>query len=267
MKIITLMENSPGKACTKCEHGLSLYIETGKHKIIMDTGASDATWQNAEVLGVDLTDVDTVVISHGHYDHAGGLLTFALSHPGAAVYLQKSAAGDFFDAERYIGIDRRILDLPNLRLIEGDLVIDEEIKIFTGITGRKHWPEGNLLMKEKVDGELVQDSFVHEQCLVVTDEVETALISGCAHNGILNIMEKYVSLYGDAPDKVVSGFHMMKKTEHNEKEKSVIKETAHDLLNYPSIYYTGHCTGQPAFDMMKVIMGDRLIQLYTGFEF
>ena len=77
MKIVTLVENTCGYEGCIAEHGLSLYIETEKHKLLLDTGQTDAVVKNAEVLGVDLSLVDTVILSHGHYDHSGGILPFS----------------------------------------------------------------------------------------------------------------------------------------------------------------------------------------------
>ena len=88
MRIVTLIENTPGDPRCACEHGLSLYLETHDHRLLMDTGSTGAFADNAEALGIDLTRVDTVVLSHGHYDHAGGLLRFAALNPGAPIYLQ-----------------------------------------------------------------------------------------------------------------------------------------------------------------------------------
>ena len=93
MRIVTLIENTPGDPRCACEHGLSLYLETHDHRLLMDTGSTGAFADNAEALGIDLTRVDTVVLSHGHYDHAGGLLRFAALNPGAPIYLQAGADG------------------------------------------------------------------------------------------------------------------------------------------------------------------------------
>ena len=65
MKIITLMEDTVGKEGALAEHGLCLYIETKHHKLLVDTGQSELTWENAKRLGVDLSKIDTIVISHG----------------------------------------------------------------------------------------------------------------------------------------------------------------------------------------------------------
>lgn len=264
MKIVILMENTKGEHDVNAEHGLSLYIETEHHKILADTGASDRTWENAEILGVDLADVDTVFISHGHYDHTGGLLTFAQGHPKARIYMQKTAAGAYYHGERYIGMNRKILELPGLQLLEGNLKIDREVEIFSGISGRKYWPKSNAALSELCDGKQIQDSFRHEQCLVIREGDETVLVSGCAHNGILNILERFEQLYHTCPDKVISGFHMAKKSPYTEEEIQTIQDTAKRLRCYPTHFYTGHCTGQEAFVWMKEIMGEQLTAIHSG---
>ena len=83
--------------------------------------------KNAGVLGVDLYSVDTVVLSHGHYDHSGGILPFAEENPEARIIMQKSAAEPHYNGKRYIGIDTDILKLPNIQLIGGDMELGDEL--------------------------------------------------------------------------------------------------------------------------------------------
>ena len=263
MKIIILMEDTCGNPLCEYEHGLSIYVETGKHKILMDAGASDKTLSNAEKLGVELEGVDTAVLSHGHYDHSGGLAAFRQLNKTAPVYVLKSAFGDYFHGERYIGIDKKIAQFPGIEIVESNREIDGELSLFTGITGRRHWPQSNLLLSEMAEGKLRQDAFHHEQCLVIRGE-KTLLLSGCAHNGILNILDKYQELYDGLPDIVLSGFHMMKKTDYTEQEREAIRQTAEELAASNLLFYTGHCTGQAAVDIMKPILGDRLIPIHCG---
>ena len=73
MKIINLIENTPGIPNCGYEHGLSFYIETKNHRLLVDSGATDLFLWNAKTLGIDLTKVDTMILSHGHYDHGGGI--------------------------------------------------------------------------------------------------------------------------------------------------------------------------------------------------
>lgn len=265
MKLVILMEDTCGKPVCEYEHGLSVYIETGKHKILMDAGASDRTIFNAEKLGVDLSKVDTAVLSHGHYDHSGGFAAFARLNRDAVIYVQKSAFGDYFHGERYIGVRKEIAGLPGIEMLEGGRKIDGELSVFTGITGRRYWPRSNTALSEITEGQEHQDEFRHEQCLVIRGE-KTLLLSGCAHNGILNILDRYQELYGSQPDIVLSGFHMMKKTEYTEQETEIIRQTAKELAEKNILFYTGHCTGQRAIDIMKPVLGDRLVPLHCGME-
>ena len=91
MKIQNLVENEQGKNGCLAEHGLSVYLETGKHKLLVDTGATDAFLRNAEFLGIDLKEVDILILSHGHYDHGGGILTFSKINPRARIYIREDA--------------------------------------------------------------------------------------------------------------------------------------------------------------------------------
>lgn len=264
MKIICLAENTEGVSGCEAEHGLSLYIETKKHKLLLDTGASDLFAVNARKLGIDLTAVDTVVLSHGHYDHSGGILTFAEINPTSKIYLRRNAGGDYYHDERYIGIDKRILSLPQVVFTDDYLEIDDELTLFSGVTGRKYFSKSNLALTERTENGEIQDSFSHEQCLVISEGERKTLLSGCAHNGILNILDKYRQLSGSDPYTVITGFHMMKKTEYTDEETAIITDTARELMKTDIRFYSGHCTGIPAFDMMKEIMGGRLTAIHSG---
>lgn len=266
MRIVTLMENTPGAAGCAHEHGLSLYIRTPRHRLVLDTGATGAFADNAAVLGIDLTAVDTVVLSHGHYDHAGGLLRMAGLAPGAPIWIRQGAGQDFYHGEKYIGMDKEILALPQVRFVQQDLRLDEELFLFGGITGRRYWPQSNLALRVMQNGVPVQDNFAHEQCLVVEADGKRVLLSGCAHNGILNILDRYTEIFGGDPDVVVSGFHMKKGSDYTPEEWQVIEDTAHALLEHKCLFYTGHCTGRPAQERMQQIMGDRLRFLHSGEE-
>ncbi|MCR5837731.1 MAG: MBL fold metallo-hydrolase [Lachnospiraceae bacterium] len=301
MKITNLIENTEGVNGCIPEHGLSFYIETKKHKILMDTGASDLILSNAEKMEVDLSQVDTVVLSHGHYDHSGGILPFASINDHAKIYMKQSALSDYYsirsDGEHYIGIDKKIASLLQLSFsdsesdcikdsnADGDarcdsqiFTIDDELSLFSGIRNIYPIPSTNKRLKMNVDGEHVQDEFEHEQCLVISlkscikskeneDKIinSNILLSGCAHHGILNIMERYIELYGTAPDAVISGFHLMKNG-YDQNDIAEIEDIARKLMKYGTIFYTCHCTGVEPYEIMKRIMGDRLHYLHCGDE-
>ncbi|MCR5453239.1 MAG: MBL fold metallo-hydrolase, partial [Lachnospiraceae bacterium] len=184
MKIINLIENTEGANGCIFAHGLSFYVETKKHKLLMDLGPSEDTIVNAKVLGVDLKEIDTVVLSHGHYDHSGGIIPFTKINDKADIYMQESALGNYYadDGERaegeryrYIGIDRKIADLSRIRLIRGNHVIDDELELFT-IKKRSHalpFTNKRLLIKNE-DG-FIRDDFVHEHFLVIKEDGKRVL--------------------------------------------------------------------------------------------
>lgn len=268
MRIVNLMEDTKGNEACIYEHGLSFYIETKKHKMLVDTGATDAFIGNAEKLGIDLKQVDTVILSHGHYDHGGGLLAFAKLNPDAKIYMQETASGQYYHKneklEKYIGLHADIAKLTPLHLVSGNMQIDEELFLFSDVKGRRLWPAGNYELMCKNDSEFVQDDFGHEQYLVLSAENRKFLISGCAHNGILNILDKYRAILGGSPDAVISGFHMMKKAGYTEEDISTIKETAQELIQTNTMFYTGHCTGEYPFEVMQEIMGEQLMYVHCG---
>ncbi|MCR4788307.1 MAG: MBL fold metallo-hydrolase [Lachnospiraceae bacterium] len=273
MKLINLIENTEGTAGCAYEHGLSFYAETKSHKILIDLGPTESTLKNASVLGIDLKKVDTVILSHGHYDHSGGIMPFSRMNGHAAIIMQRSAVGDYYadDGEnapegrfRYIGIDRKIRELPQTVLIEGDHFIDDELELFT-IKNRAHelpFTNKRLLIKEGQDYK--RDDFSHEHFLVLKDEGKRILVSGCAHNGVLNIIEAYKEKYDSLPDAVISGFHLSVKRAYRENEIEEIKNIATELSEYPVMFYTCHCTGTDAYDIMKSIMGEKLKYVHSG---
>ncbi|MBR1508232.1 MAG: MBL fold metallo-hydrolase [Eubacterium sp.] len=272
MRIINLIENTEGIDGCVYAHGLSFYIETSGHKLLMDLGPSEDTIKNAAVLGVDLSSVDTVILSHGHYDHSGGIIPFTKINDHALIYMQESAIKDYYADDgkdvlerfRYIGINKEIETLPQVRFLNGDAVIDDELEIFT-VHSRSHdLPFTNKRLLVRVGNEYMNDDFNHEHFLVIRQEGKMVLISGCAHNGILSILDAYKDKYGKAPDMVVSGFHLMKKTEYSEKEMEEIKNIAYELKDYPTKFVTCHCTGLAAFDIMKNILGDRIEYVHSG---
>ena len=274
MKIVNLIENTEGNPDCVSAHGLSFYVETKKHKLLLDLGPSEDTLKNATALGINLSDVDTVILSHGHYDHSGGIIPFTKINNKAAIYMQAAATDAYFaddgmdapERYRYIGIDPYIEKLPQVRFISGDTVIDDELELFT-IQKRSHeLPFTNKRLLIRKGDEYIRDDFRHEHYLVIRQDGKSVLMSGCAHNGILSILDAYMEKYGKAPDAVISGFHLMKKTPYREEEIREIEDIARELNKYPTKFFTCHCTGTDAFDIMKTIMGERLSYVHSGEE-
>ncbi len=268
MRIVNLVEDTPGSPGCGYEHGLSFYVETRKHKLLVDSGATDLFRYNAQTLGIDLKQVDILVLSHGHYDHGGGIAAFTQWNPEASVYMKSGAGAAYYHVKdsgaKYIGIDKNILQLKQCVTVEGDLRIDEELFLFSGLSGEKYPARGNRELKRKEGDNFVQDTFDHEQCVAVAQDGLHVLLSGCAHNGILNILDRYASIFHAMPDIVISGFHLQQKEAYTEADISNIERMAYELLETGALFYTGHCTGGEACGVMKKIMGAKLQVIHSG---
>jgi 7,8-dihydropterin-6-yl-methyl-4-(beta-D-ribofuranosyl)aminobenzene 5'-phosphate synthase len=269
MIIKVLSENTAHFEAIGSEHGLSLYIETEAHKLLFDTGASSLFAENAVKMGVDLTKVDLVVISHGHYDHGGGLKTFLELNSQAKIYLHQKAFDPYFanrldGTKAYIGIDQALF--PNERfLFCGDhLVIDAELELFSGVLARRLVPtcNGDLLMKS--DDAYVRDDLTHEQNLIIHENGKTLLIAGCAHNGIINIIDRFIEEKGCPPDYVIGGFHLYSNGTKQNEAPRIVDEIGQILLDTGARYYTCHCTGSASYERLKAVMGEHIDYLAAG---
>ncbi len=275
MRIVNLIENTEGVSGCIPLHGLSFYVETKVHKLLLDLGPSEDTIKNAEMLGVDLKAVDTMILSHGHYDHSGGILPFVKINPKAVIYMQKKALDDYYsdDGEgpereryRYIGIDKEIAKLSQVVFVEGNLKIDDELELFK-IQNRSHaLPFTNKQLLIRKGNDYIRDDFTHEHYLMIHENEKHILMSGCAHNGILSILDTCRETFGYDPDVVISGFHLKKKSEYKDEELEEVLEIAKELKKYPTKFITCHCTGIPAYEAMKEILGDQLDYVHTGEE-
>lgn len=257
MKVWTLLENTACSDGFCTEHGLSLYIETKKHKILFDTGASDAFCANAEKLGIDLSRVDIAVLSHGHFDHGGGLSAFFARNKTAPVYLHRDAFLPHFNVEgKDIGIDPSLRASGRLIFTDDELVLDEELSLFSCNARERKHPSSAAGMLVNDGGELRQDAFLHEQYLLISEDGKRVLLSGCSHKGVINITEWF------EPDVLIGGFHFMKLD--TERDAQVMRDAAEKLLAFKTQYYTGHCTGTAQYEFLKALMGGRLSYLATG---
>ena len=267
MKITALMENTSVSSLFAAEHGLSFYIETADRRILIDTGASDLFIQNAERLGIDLNTVDTAILSHGHYDHGGGLPAFLSVNDHARVLLSPLAFGSYYsihsDGPRYIGLPDGLKGNARFSYIEESQKIDDTIEVLCTAPNRFPIPDANRRLMKKKNGMLVRDTFDHEIYPVLIEGDKRVLFSGCAHRGILNILEAFCHTYQDDPYAVFSGFHM-KKRSYTEEDEYEARAAAGLLYNSDTRFYTCHCTGKEMYEAMKQVMHDQLQYIHCG---
>ena len=265
MKVTVLTDNLAGEKLL-CEWGLSLYIEHGGHRILLDFGNTDVFAQNAASLGIDLSAVDTAVLSHAHFDHSDGMPYFFALNEQAPVYMQASAKlmyyGINMNGFSYAGIK------PGLLQEYADRIryVSEDTEILPDVWLIRHNPrymvdvnlDQKLLVQE--GDRYIRDTFEHEQSLVVGLPRGLVIFNSCSHGGPLHILQEVrdalpdrpvigyfggLHIYDWAPDRIVE----LGKT---------FREAGVERI------CTGHCTGPDAFNVLNEVMGNGLEQSRTG---
>ncbi len=258
MKITVLMENTTDQSCMITEHGLSLYIEANGHRILFDTGQSSSFVENAKQLGVDLAEVDMVILSHGHYDHGGGLMAFLEVNNKAYIYINENAFGQYYSGEtKEIGIAPELKTCSQVVITGDNFVLDEGLELHTCNEQPRLYETNAYGLYKSINGRLTEDDFLHEQYLFIKEAEKEVLISGCSHKGILNI-EKWFQ-----PDVLIGGFHF-KKLEPLGTGRHTLDKAADELLKYNTVYYTCHCTGVEQYEYLKEQMKEQLHYIKSG---
>ncbi len=274
MKIQVLIDNIAGMCGPRKlfgEWGLSVYVEYEGHKVLLDTGASHLFSKNANVMGIDLSQVDIGVLSHAHYDHANGMAKFFALNKTAPFYLRKGAAENCYHTGKllgrftyhyYIGIHKGWLErfADRIRFVEGI------VEIAPGITLVPHSTAGlerigemaHLSVKE--NGKYRYDSFAHEQSLVFDTPQGLFIMNSCSHAGADNIVKEIEAAFpGKKIYALLGGFHLFR---YPDDRIRAFAERLRDL-NVQKIY-TGHCTGDRAYGILRDVLGERAEQMYTG---
>ena len=251
------------------EWGLSIMIDADGRRILLDTGASGQFAQNAQRLGIDLSSVDAGVLSHAHYDHSDGLEPF-FSLNGAAPFLVREGArencfGIKDGALRYIGIRAGVLEkyAPRIRYVRGVYEIADDIWLlphrradYSAIARR------NDLYTVDGGGRR-PDDFAHEQSLVIATKRGLVVFNSCSHVGMTNILADIQAMLGRSDVcAYVGGLHLYKMTD------AELDALCAEIGQMPIRHiFTGHCTGDHAFQYLKARLGDRIEQFSSGFVY
>lgn len=250
------------------EHGLSLYVcrENGQ-RVLFDMGQGALFARNAEALALSIADADVAVISHGHYDHGGGLRTFLAENGRARVYVHRDAFQPHYSLRdtglMYIGLDGALKDSDRLVLCDDIVRIGDGMILFANVGGDCCNPVGNRLLFGPEEN--VNDTFCHEQSLVVEEYGRVVLFAGCAHRGIVNIIRRAQQLTGKTPTHVFAGMHLVKSGLSEADDNAFIRTLATELMKYGNtMFYTMHCTGLEQFEKLKSYMGPQITYMSCG---
>ena len=274
MKIQVLIDNIAGTCGSRKlfgEWGLSVYVEFEDKRYLLDTGASHLFAKNAGVMGVDLSKVDMGVLSHAHFDHSDGMAKFFHVNEAAPFYLRKGAGENCYHTHKligcftyheYIGIHKGFLKrfADRIRFAEGDMQIAPNVYLVPHKTPGLSAIGEHAHLSIKENGKYRYDSFDHEQSLVFDTPRGLFVMNSCSHGGADNIVKEIEATFpGKKIYALLGGFHLFRYKDE------VVRAFAERLreLDVQKIY-TGHCTGDRAFEILHEVLGDRAEQMFTG---
>jgi 7,8-dihydropterin-6-yl-methyl-4-(beta-D-ribofuranosyl)aminobenzene 5'-phosphate synthase len=275
LKVTVLVEDSVNvkKPNLIAKHGLSLLVETKlagvNSRLLMDVGPGpDIALRNADMIDMDMKKIDSIMLSHGHYDHTGALLAVLkhidhsipiIAHPN--VFNPKFS---YKPALTTIGMQ---FDVPDIRAVGGELLLTRDSIVFlNGV-----FSSGEILRKtsfEEVKGfwtvecnRFIKDNVIDEQALFINvREKGLVILTGCAHAGIINTVRhaKRVTGINDVY-AVIGGFHLGQ-ADDVRIQKSIEELKKYDLKRI----YPCHCTGKKAISQLSKSFGDLCIPIHTG---
>lgn len=268
MKITILNDNIASNNSFAYEHGLSLLIQTNHKTILFDMGQSDVFIRNATALCIDLSQVDLAIISHGHYDHGGGLKHFLSINQKAPIYIHKLAFNDYYsifdDTLKYIGLDQSLKSNNRIQFTNNYCAIDQNIQLFTPIEHNDYRESINQSLIEKKDNHFITDMFLHEQNLLINDQGKSFLFTGCSHRGIENITKHAIRMHQAPIDYIIGGFHLYSFSHHKAQSVETINRIAQFLYETQANIITSHCTGEIPYTQLKTILQERIQYGYAG---
>lgn len=160
-------------------------------------------------------------------------------------------------------LDKKLKDHPQIVLVKGDHRIDDEIMLIANPIGRELMPKFNKMLLTKNGKHATPDEFQHEQSVLITSGA-SVLIGGCAHRGIANIVADAEQKHDKPIDICISGFHLFNPASKATEDPDTVKRLAAVLKTRNTKFYTCHCTGIKAYEILKAEMQNSVDYLATG---
>ena len=270
LRITTLSENTANMGEYLAEWGLSILIETDEVNILLDTGSTISVCHNANTLGIDLNKVDKIVLSHGHYDHTGGLRQVLgrmkkeveiIAHPDiwTAKYSRRKGKAD-----RYIGIPFQREELESLgarfNLTIKPIEITDNIMTTGEVPMITDYEEIDSHLWVKEAGAWKPDKLADDLAIIINTELGLVVVLGCAHRGIINTLYHAQRLTGRKEiHTVLGGSHLIGTSE----ERIWLTVAALKELGIQRLGLC-HCTSLPAVTLLAREFGDKFLFNNTG---
>ncbi len=267
MKITVLSDNiAPSDSSLKGEWGLSFHIEYSGKIYLLDTGASSLFSKNAERLGIDLSRVDTGILSHSHYDHSDGMESFFALNNTAPFYIssecEDNCYGKRFIFSKYIGIKRGLTEKHKERIIrvKGNKNLGDGVWLICHSSENLEAIGKKTGLYKKSGRKLIPDDFSHEQSLVFETEKGLVIFNSCSHAGPENILDEIKAAFPDKkPYAYFGGLHLYRSDENEIRHMAdILKDSSLEII------VTGHCTGDKAYRILKDTLGERISLLHVG---